>query len=276
MDLTGAVSVVTGGAAGIGRATALGLARAGSDVVVADIDGQGAEEVASEAERSGHRALAIQADVAQREGVEALVEAAIAWQGRCDVFVANVGVGCMGAPHEFSVEEWEYMINVNLWSCIWPLRLLIPHMLGRGRGHLVFLSSGSGFEGTAERAPYNVAKFGIVGLAESVARYLKGTGVNASLVVPGAVATDGWKRFVIAGADQTDPDEIEQKRAEQREHSASWPRPETMADAIVEGIRENRYCILQHNPFEPEWFANLNERKGRDPDGFVLGERELP
>ena len=271
MDLNGAASVVTGAAAGIGRATALGLARAGSDVVVADIDREGAEEVAAAVEGLGPRALAIEADVSKREGVEALVEAAIAWQGHCDVFVSNVGVGCMGLPHEYTVDEWHYLIDVNLWSCIWPLRLVIPHMIERGRGHLVFLSSGSGFEGSAPRAPYNVAKFGIVGLAESVARALKGTGVGVSLVVPGAIATEGWRRFVIAGADAMSADEIEQKRAEQREHSANWPKPEVMAEAIVDGIRHDKFCIVQDNPYEPEWFANLNERKARDYDGFVLG-----
>jgi NAD(P)-dependent dehydrogenase (short-subunit alcohol dehydrogenase family) len=271
VDLGGAVSVVTGGAAGIGRATVFALARAGSDVVVADIDGAGAELVAADVESLGRRALSIRTDVTRREEVEALVEQAISWQGHCDVFVSNVGVGCVGAPHEFSAEEWEYLVNVNLWSCIWPLRLIVPHMLELGRGHLVFLSSGAGFEGYADRAPYNVAKFGIVGLAESVARSLKETGVDVTLVVPGAVSTDGWQRYVIAGANDLEPTEIEQRRAEQREHSASWPAPEGMAEAIVEGIRTRRYCVIQDNPYQANWFADLNERKGRDPDGFVLG-----
>jgi NAD(P)-dependent dehydrogenase (short-subunit alcohol dehydrogenase family) len=271
MDLNGAVAVITGGASGIGRATAVALGRAGSDVVLADIDGPGLQAVVAEIEDSGRRALSISADLARREEVEALVERAISWQDKCDVFIANVGVGCDGAPQDFSVEDWEYLIAVNLWSAIWPLRLVIPHMLERGTGQLVFMSSGSGFEGSAERAPYNVAKFGLVGLAESVARYLKGTGVGVSLVVPGAVATTGWKNYVIAGSDHLDAKEIERRRLEERDHMAGWPRPEVMADAIVDGIREGRYCIVQDNPSEPDWLRNLLERKGRDADGFVLG-----
>jgi meso-butanediol dehydrogenase / (S,S)-butanediol dehydrogenase / diacetyl reductase len=271
MDLEGAVSVVTGAASGIGRATAAALAHAGADVVVADLDGAGIEIVATEIEGTGRRSFAIRADLSRREEVEAFVEQAIAWQGRCDVFVANVGVGCVGAPHDFSVKEWEHLLAVNLWSAIWPLRIVLPHMLERRTGRLVFLSSGAGFEGTSESAPYNVAKFGLVGLSESVARYLKGTGVGVSLVVPGAVATAGWKNHVIAGAEQLEAQEIERRRTAMRDHMSGWPPPEVMADAIVEGIRTDRYCIVQDNPYEADWLRHLLERKGRDPDGFVLG-----
>jgi hypothetical protein len=90
-------------------------------------------------------------------------------------------------------------------------------------------------------------------------------------VVPGAVATSGWKNYVIANSEHLDTDEIERQRSAMRDHMAGWPRPEDMADAIVEGLRADRYCILQENPSEPDWFRNLLERKGRDPDGFVLG-----
>jgi NAD(P)-dependent dehydrogenase (short-subunit alcohol dehydrogenase family) len=271
MDLEGGVAVVTGGAAGIGRATALALANAGCDVIVADINESGAEHVSSEVEALGRRALAMRVDVAERDQVEDLVRKAISWRGHCDLFVSNAGVGCAGAPEDFTPKEWEYLLGVNLWSCIWPLRLIIPHMRDRGRGHLVFVSSGAGIEGFAHRAPYNVAKFGVVGLAESVARSLKGSGVGVSLVIPGAVATEGWRIYLAAGAEALGPEAVQRLREEQRESSATWPRPETMAEAIVIGIREGRYCILQDNPFQPDWFADTLTRKGRDPDSFVLG-----
>jgi NAD(P)-dependent dehydrogenase (short-subunit alcohol dehydrogenase family) len=271
MRLEDTVSVVTGAASGIGRATVIALARAGSDIVIADIDDAGAEEAANEIEAIGRRALFVRTDVTDREHVVALVEQAIAWQGRCDLFIANAGVGCAGLPHEFTHDEWDYLLAVNLWSAIWPLRTIVPHMLARGSGHLAFVSSGAGFEGYADRAPYNVAKFGIVGLAESVARSLKGTGIGVSLVVPGAVATDGWKRYVPANAAALSTSELNDVRATQREHSRSWPQPEVMANAIVDGIANDRYAIVQHNPFEPEWFSNVNRRKGEDLDAFVLG-----
>lgn len=269
MDLDGSVAVVTGAAAGIGRATALAFARAGSDVVLADLDLEGAEGAAAGVEAAGRRALILRTDVTRRDEIDALVDRAIGWQGRCDVFMSNVGVGCVGAPHEFSPDEWAYLLDVNLLSCIWPLRAVIPHMTGRGRGTLVFVASGAGYEGQADRAPYNVAKFGIVGLAESCARALIGSGVGVTLAVPGAIASDGWRRLLVAG--DRDPAEVARVRAEQRDATASWPAPETMAAAIVDGVRADRFLVLQHNPYEPGWFEDLLVRKARDPEGFISG-----
>jgi NAD(P)-dependent dehydrogenase (short-subunit alcohol dehydrogenase family) len=271
LKLEGAVSVVTGAASGIGRATAVVLARAGSDVVVADVNEPDLESVAVEIEEYGRRSLVARVDVTRREEIDALVERAITWQGHCDIFMSNVGVGCVGAPEDFTPAEWEYLIAVNLWSCIWPLRSILPHMIERGTGRLVFVSSGAGIEGYADRAPYNVAKFGIVGLSESLARYLKDKGVGVTLVVPGAVATDGWKTYWVAGADSLGEAEVERMRIEQREHSRGWPSPEGMAEVIVDAVRDDRYCVLQHNPYEPDWFSRILTEKGRDPDGFVLG-----
>jgi NAD(P)-dependent dehydrogenase (short-subunit alcohol dehydrogenase family) len=271
MDLTDTVAVVTGAAAGIGRATSLALATAGADVVLADINEDGAATAAAEIEAAGRRAIVVRTDVREAEQVHTLVERSIAWQGHCDVFVSNVGVGCMGLPHEFTDDEWRSLVDVNLMSAVWPLRVVVPHMLERSRGHLVFVTSGAGFEGTAERGPYNVAKFGIVGLAESVARALKDTGVGVTLVVPGAIESEGWKSMVIARAAERRSDEIERIRTEQHEQSSSFPPPQIMADAIVDGIRHDRYAVVQDNPYEPDWFAKLHEHKGRDLDGFVLG-----
>jgi NAD(P)-dependent dehydrogenase (short-subunit alcohol dehydrogenase family) len=271
LDLAGAVAVVTGAASGIGRATAIALARAGADVIVPDMNEDGARQTAAQVEAAGRRALPLLADVSHREGVEELVARSIDWQGHCDVFVSNVGVGCIGLPHEYTPDEWDYLLRVNLWSAIWPMRSIVPHMLKRDRGHLVFVSSGAGFEGTAERAPYNVAKFGIVGLAESTARSLKDTGVNVTLVVPGAIATDGWRSCVVADADTKGAKEVERVRQELRGHTTDWPQPEVMADAIVHGIKDDCYFVVQHNPYEPDWLASTLERKGRDPEGFVLG-----
>ena len=266
MDLEGSVAIVTGAASGIGRATAVAFAHAGADVDVAVIEPT--DHVVRDVEAAGRTALSVPTDVTKREEVEALVRRAIDWQGRVDIYVSNAGVGCIGAPEDFTPDEWEYALAVNLWSAIWPLRLVVPHMRERGRGRLVFVSSGAGFEGFADRAPYNVAKFGIVGLAEAVARSLQGSGAGVSLVVPGAVSTDGWKRTLVAGSD---PDETTAVREQQRPFGEAWPRPESMAEVIVRGIREDRYCIVQYNPHEPGWFANINAKKGRDPDAFVLG-----
>lgn len=270
VDLPDSVSLVTGAASGIGRATALALAREGSHVVVADIDGPGTERTAAEIEKLGPRALAVRTDVGKRNDVEDLVAKAIDWQGRCDLFISNAGVGCRGEAHEFTVDEWEELIAINLWASIWATRLLVPHMLERGSGHLAFVSSGCGLEGIEAMAPYSVAKFGLVGLGESLARALQDTGVGVSIIVPGAVATNGWRIYRFADAANRSADEINEQREEIRKAGAHWPTPEAMADKIIEGLKDDRIYIFQDNPYEADWYGGLMRKRAADPDGFVL------
>jgi len=274
MELSGVVSLVTGAASGIGRATALALARDGADVVVCDVDGPAAEACGREIEAASRRALVIEADVGRRADVEGMVERAIAWQGRCDLFVSNAGIGCRGPAHEFSVADWEDVLAIDLWASIWAVRLLVPHMLERGTGRLAFVASGAGLEGFDGFAPYNVAKFGLVGLAESLARQLKGTRVGVSIIVPGAVATGGWKIYRFAGNERMSDEEIERRRSAVRDEGKGWPSPESMAAAIVDGLRSDRVYILQKHPTMDDWYGYLMRRRADDPDGFVLGEQE--
>jgi NAD(P)-dependent dehydrogenase (short-subunit alcohol dehydrogenase family) len=262
MQIGGSVAVVTGGASGIGHATALALAAAGADVVVADIDASGAQAVA---EQVG--GLAIDADLSQREEVERVVRESIAWKGRVDLFVSNAGIGCEGNAQDFTVDQWESLIALDLMASVWAMRLFVPHMLERGAGHLAFVASGAGYEAFADRAPYNVAKFGLVALAEALARQLKGSGVGVSVIVPGAVSTGGWRSYVFAG--EAEPSAAQREAL--REHVRYWPSAESMAAVIVEGIRKDRFHIVQPYDAEPTWFTDIFRRRAEDPDAFVLG-----
>ena len=262
---------MTGGASGIGRATAVAFAREGTDVVVADILDDLGRETVSLVEAEGSQGLYLHVDVGVREEVESLVERAIGWQGRCDVFMSNAAIACSGPPEAYSVEDWERVLDVNLWASIWAQRLLVPHMLERGSGHLVFVSSGQGFELQPQSAPYGVSKSALIGLAAALAKRLKGTGVKVSVVVPGAVGGDRqmWRTMrIAAGSDE------ERIRAESREMSRVWPSPESMAATIVDGIEAGRFFIWQigAGPHE-NWERNMLADLARDPDAFVL-ERE--
>jgi NAD(P)-dependent dehydrogenase (short-subunit alcohol dehydrogenase family) len=271
MEFGDRVCVVTGAASGIGRATAVALAGEGADVAVCDIDAGGARACADQIEALGRRSLVLQADLGRRAEVERMVDASIAWRGRCDLFVSNAGVGCRGPAHAFSVGEWEEILAIDLMASIWAIRLLVPHMLERGSGHIAFVSSGQGLEGFAGYAPYAVAKFGLIGLGEALARELAGTGVRVSIVVPGAVATSGWKTYRFAGGEALDAAEVERRRSEIRADGAGWPSPDSMAATIVDGLRDDRVYILQKNPAVQDWYGDLMRRRADDPDGFVLG-----
>lgn len=230
-------AVVAGGASGIGRELALSFARAGADVIVTDVDEEGASAVAAEVEASGRRSLSLRVDVSDRAAVEDLVDRAVDWQGHCDVFCSNAGVGVSGAPERVPVDDWEWVMGINLWPHVWAVRRVLPHMLERGSGHLVHVASSAGVVGFPSLVPYTVSKHAVVGLAESVAAYAHGTGVGVSVVCPLGVATD------ISRSMRITPEEPDQDPEELRElghqilQQAGIP-PEDVASATLEAMRD--------------------------------------
>lgn len=258
------VAVVTGGASGIGRASALAFAREGSDVVVSDINDEGGMQVVSEIAELGRKAIYVHTDVARREECEALVDAAIDWQGHCDLFHSNAGIGMGGAPQAIPVEEWVRVLDINLHSHIWTVRRILPHMLERGSGHLVHTASSAGTIGFAMLIPYCVTKFGVVGLCESLASYVLERGLGVSVVCPLLVGTNIFERswnYPEEGAREIDELYQEQVRRYFRDAGMA---PEKVADVIVEAVKENRLYVFPH----PELKAMIDS-KWADPDAFV-------
>jgi NAD(P)-dependent dehydrogenase (short-subunit alcohol dehydrogenase family) len=242
-----AVSVVTGGGGGIGRACAIAFAQAGSDVVVADIDGAAAAAAAKEIEAIGPRALAVTTDVGSQADVEQLVEQAIAWQGHVDVYLSNAGIGVGGPPHLIPVEDWDLALRVNLWASIWAMRGIVPHMLERGSGHVVFMSSPAGLWGVPMLSPYVTTKFAMNGYAESLAVYLKGKGVDVSIAMPGPPLATNIIRTARVTYDEGDvPDDEMRETA-----GAAWDRiavpPEELAKVVTKGIEAGSFYIF-HSP----------------------------
>lgn len=266
MELTaGSVVTVTGGASGIGRASALALAEQGADVLVADLDHTGAQEVSHEIEQLGRRSRAMRVDVGERGEVERLVDEAIDWQGHCDVFISNAGVGVTGPPHQIPLEDWEWAMNINLWSHIWAVRRVLPHMLERGAGHLVHTASSAGVVGFPSLAPYTVTKFGVAGLCESLAAYLHGTGVGVSVICPLGVKTNIHERTRLTleeGAEPV-PDEQAKEMMKSVLHNMGIPA-ETVARDIVDAIGRNRLYVFP----SPE-LQDVVDAKWRDPDEWV-------
>jgi NAD(P)-dependent dehydrogenase (short-subunit alcohol dehydrogenase family) len=260
----GAVSVVTGGGGGIGRACALAFASSGSDVVVADVDGAAATSVAKEIEALGPRALALTTDVGSQADVEKLVDDAIAWQGHVDVYLSNAGIGVGGPPHLIPVEDWDLALRVNLWASIWAMRGIVPHMLERGSGHIVFMSSPAGLWGVPMLSPYVTTKFAMNGYAESLAVFLKGKGVDVSIAMPGPPLATNIIRTARVTYDEGDvPDDEMRETAD-----AAWNRiavpPEDLAKVVAKGIEDGSFYIF-HSPQTP---VSASERF-KDLDGWL-------
>lgn len=264
MELEGTVAVVTGAASGIGRASALAFAASGAGVVVSDVDESGAKAVVSEIEEAGGDAIAIAADVADREAVEGLVAGSIDWRGHCDLFFSNAGVAVSGPAHRIPIEDWEWIVDINMWAHVWAVRAVLPHMLERGRGHLVHTASAAGLLGVPNLAPYNMTKFAVVGLAESLAVYLADKGIGVSVLCPMFVSTNIMRGARATPEDGTDEEAFKQGQAMAEAMIRSGLAPETVGEQVVDAVRAGRLYVLPH----PEVKA-IVEAKWSDPEAWV-------
>jgi len=191
MRFAGKVAIVTGAARGIGEAIALTLAREGADVVVSDVDLEGARRVAHEIEGLGRRARAIQADVSQREAVQQLVGETVSVFGKIDILVNNAGIIRRGTFVEHSPQDWEKVLSVNLGGTFNCTQEVVPHMIKQGGGKIINISSVVGKMGDIASAPsYGTSKGAINTFTKSLARELAPYGINVNAVAPHAIETD--------------------------------------------------------------------------------------
>ena len=183
------VALITGGGRGIGRACALRLARAGRDIVIADIGDFGAA-VVPEVEALGASAEFRLLDVTDREAVDATVSDITRRYGRLDILVNCAGVLGKETPFlDAPIEEWHRVINTNLHGVYHCCRAVLPLMLGQGWGRIVTISSGAR-HGAATLAPYATSKGAVVSLMRSIANAYVKQGVLANCVEPGRALTD--------------------------------------------------------------------------------------
>jgi len=191
MKFAGRVALVTGAARGIGKAIALTLAQEGADVVVTDVDLEGAQRVVQEIESLGRKAKAIQADVSQREVVQRLVSEAVSLFGKIDILVNNAGIIRRGTFVEHDPQDWEKVLSVNLGGTFNCAKEVVPLMIKQGGGKIINISSVVGKMGDIASAPsYGTSKGAINTFTKSLARELAPYGINVNAVAPHAIETD--------------------------------------------------------------------------------------
>ena len=199
--LDGQVAVITGGARGQGRADAVALAQLGARIVLCDVPAPmssvkyqlgSAEDLAltvSLVREAGSSAIALPADVRDPAAVSQVAGAAIAEIGQIDILVANAGIVSTGRLWELSDEAWQEMIATNLTGVFNALRAVVPHMRERRYGRIVVISSQGGRAGLPGISHYSAAKWGIIGLAKSLALEVAAEGITVNVVAPGTVRT---------------------------------------------------------------------------------------
>ena len=183
------VAIVTGAASGIGRATAIRLAAEGAAVVIADVNEQGAGDVAKSISEGGGRALAVPVDVTDAPGVRAMTEQAVTAFGKVDILVSNAGWDRAGPFADTDEELWDRVIAINYRGHLATCHAALPYMRERGGGRIVTVASDAGRVGSSGEVVYSGAKGAVIaftkGLAREVARY----GINVNCVAPGLVDT---------------------------------------------------------------------------------------
>jgi NAD(P)-dependent dehydrogenase (short-subunit alcohol dehydrogenase family) len=196
--LSGRIAMVTGAANGIGRASALRLAREGADLVLVDREGDALRETARAVEAAGRPALPIVADWTDAGAVEEAVAAARRRFGRIDVLFNNVGQSARERASEFHVsaeETWRFVIEISLLTTMRATRLVVEEMRARRSGRIVNMSTESAFYGDVGFVDYAAAKMGVVGFTRSLARELAPFHVNVNAVCPGAIRTRAHDRL---------------------------------------------------------------------------------
>ena len=251
MELSGKVVVVTGGASGIGRALARRFADEGArGIVVADLDGAGAQAVADEI-----GGLGVACDVADERQVGDLIARARDTHGPIDLFCANAGVA-IGTDEQAPDAEWELAFGVNVRAHVYAARALVPEWLERGEGYFLATASAAGLLTQIGSAPYAVTKHAAVAFAEWLSITYGDRGIGVSCLCPMGVRTpmtqgDDLATAIVATAgDMLDPDHV--------------------AAAVVEGLAGERFLILPH----PEVLTFL-QRKVDDHERWLAGMRRL-
>jgi NAD(P)-dependent dehydrogenase (short-subunit alcohol dehydrogenase family) len=232
--LEGKVAVVTGAAGGIGRALAAELARAGMRVMLADLPGAPLADVAREIEGLGGMAACENVDVREFASLARLLDRTLERFGRCDLMVNNAGVFHGSALVDTSSDQWQRVLDTNLWGVIHGSRVFGAHFAKQGHGHIVNTASAAGLFPVPGMSAYSTTKFAVVGLSLQLRWELAESGVGVTVLCPGVVKT-GIARAAGVG--------LEHLGRELEQAVARSPEPAGLARKTVRAVRKNRPLV---------------------------------
>jgi NADP-dependent 3-hydroxy acid dehydrogenase YdfG len=240
VNLSNRVAVITGAGSGIGRATALSMARRGCHLALADIDEAGAFDTARTAQALGVRATAHRLDVADRAAVAAFPEAVLGAHKRVDLLMNNAGVAVGGTFEQVSEQDFDWLMEINFHGVVRMTRAFLPLLHGSDDARVVNVSSIFGIITPPGQAAYSASKFAVRGFSNVLRLELEGSTVGVSVVHPGGVATSIAKNARVPGG--AHGEEIARGRKAMQK-MLRMP-PEEAAEIIVRGIEKRQARIL--------------------------------
>ena len=194
MELDRQVAIVTGGGRGIGRATALELARMGASIVIAEVDKAGAERTAADIRALGRQASVVPTDVTSRKDLAAMAKRTLDEFSRIDILVNNAGIYRAAASLDVTEEHWDAIMTVNAKAVFFATQAVLPAMIAQKRGSIVSLASMAGKIGSRTNLPYNASKAAVISMTKSLALAHAADGIRVNCVCPGFVETDMWEK----------------------------------------------------------------------------------
>jgi NAD(P)-dependent dehydrogenase (short-subunit alcohol dehydrogenase family) len=260
-QVRGKVAVVTGGASGIGRAMAARFAAEGMDVVIADVEVDALDATAAEL-----GVLGVRTDVADADSVAALADATLDRFGAVHLVCNNAGVGGGGLIKDLTLQDWQWVIDVNLWGVIHGVHTFLPHLLrNEDGGHIVNTASVAGLVAGPGIGPYNAAKYGVVAISETLAAELAADGapVGVSVLCPGYVRTN------IFTSQRNRPEALRNEARKSAARAANEEiaqallaeglDPAVVAGMVLDAVLAGQFWIITH----PQYVSLVAERAAR-------------
>lgn len=249
-DLQGKVAVITGGASGIGLATAKRLAREGVRVALADIEEKTLEGASEEVRGLGAEVLAVAVDVGNREQVERLARETFERFGATHILFNNAGVAIAGGIETMRYEDWDWVMGVNLWGVIHGVTSFVPRMIEQGEpGYIINTASFAGLVPNQGLGIYCTTKYAVVGLSEVLHRDLSQHGIGVSVLCPMMVETNigssERNRPGQLGGGEAAPPPLEES-VDPQQMVGGTITAEQAAEQVLEGIRERKLYIFTH------------------------------
>lgn len=238
----GKTAVVTGGGSGIGRALALALADRGcAAVVITDIVPERVDSVAEEVGRRGVKTAGYVVDHSDLAAVRAFADAFYSEWRQVDILCSNAGVGLGARFTETAVEDWEWLLGINLWGCIYMMHVFVPRMVERGQGSILLTVSDAGLVSIPGMAAYQTSKYGVMGLGETLRMELYEHNVKVSMLCPGIINTsiiDDGRVYLVNSKGRSAKAEM------QKFYREKGVDPSIVAEAGLRALEKDRGIVL--------------------------------
>jgi NAD(P)-dependent dehydrogenase (short-subunit alcohol dehydrogenase family) len=233
--MDGKLALVTGAGSGIGRETALLCARRGANLALCDVDEAGLAATEADARRLGRDVLAERVDVADRAQMRAFADAVHERVAAVDLLINNAGVGLGAGFLETPLEDWDWILPINVMGVVHGCHMFVPAMIARGGGgHVVNLSSAAGYFANPSLAAYTATKFAVLGLSEALRVELRPLGIGVTAVCPGLINTPITRNSRLRGTAQT------QRERTVRIYERRNYGPDRVAKRILHAVQRNR------------------------------------